>query len=431
MNKLIIWVIFLFQIQAFSQGTISWDGNLDGDGDNSSWNDPLNWNLDRIPNSEDDVYIGLFDSDVVISAGSVIEVRSLLLEGVELMNESSATLLIKPESTPGISLAFGTNQTCALYNHGSIEINSSSMGSNDHGISVSNDCVVVNESNAFIKISNVAGTNSSAIGVSGGHFNNQGLTEIFDTRDDSDIEMALGSSTFFNDGLIEVKNSFRMAEFSSFAGMIGGKGTFNIAKLTMAATVIDPGPYDPFFVQSPGQLTFDGDAEIKAGTRLKIDIRDIYGPGDPEGHDQLRVTGDLIIGDTLEVGFLNAYFPDSADYLNVITYGGTLTGTFAELNLPSPIMDHWNLDYGMTNPGKIILYNEFCTQGIFRNCLDDPCPLWSGHYKAGDKIQYTGGYFVPSGERVILDAATSTTFPMDFDVKAGAALEILTNGCSN
>ena len=230
-----VYLLILFyasQMQfPLSQGTIAWDGNTDGDGDNSSWNDPLNWNLDRIPNSEDDVYIGLFNSAVTISSGSMIEIQSLILEGVELTNEVSSVLTLKTVNSAAVSLFFGTNQTCAIYNHGSIVINSSSTGTSHHGISLSNDCIVVNEASCHIMISDIDGTNSSAIQNSGGHFNNQGLVEIFDTKDDTDIEMSLGSATFFNDGTIEVKNSFRTAEFRSNAGMIGGIGIFNIAQI--------------------------------------------------------------------------------------------------------------------------------------------------------------------------------------------------------
>jgi len=39
------------------QPTIIWDGNTDGDGDGTSWHDPLNWDLDRLPNAGDDVLI--------------------------------------------------------------------------------------------------------------------------------------------------------------------------------------------------------------------------------------------------------------------------------------------------------------------------------------------------------------------------------------
>ena len=202
-----------------------------------------------------------------------------------------------------------------------------------------------------------------------------------------------------------------------------------LRKLNIYSTQIDPGPYDPFQIQNPGILTLDGNAEIKFTSKLKIDIRDIFGPGLTNGHDQLHVTGDLELDDTLEVQFLNAYFPDSSDYINIIDYGGSLTGSFDVLQLPSPVMDHWGLDHGMTNPGKIILFNEFCSKSNFRNCLNDPCPLWSGHYKVNDQIQYTGGYEIPLGERVILDASTSTTFPSEFEVKLGAELEIRTNGC--
>lgn len=423
----ILTISYISPLIIFSQVTIEWDGSLDGDGDNTSWDDPLNWDLNRVPDKEDLVYIGLEGADVIIDQTDTVQITSLTVSGSTVHNQSNSVLKIVAKATYGLNLEFGATVPSIFYNEGSLVMTSISGAVSRHGLAIGNECEFHNEQAGFIHISDFAGTNSSAIAISAGLFNNQGFIETFDTRDDHDIEMAQASSVFINDGLIESKNSFRTAEFYSAAGTIKGAGLINIAKFTASQSLLDPGPFDPFQIEEPAIFTIDGDADILFST-IKIDIRDIYGPGHADGHDQIVVKGDLKISDTIRVAFLNAYFPDSSDYINIIKYDGMLTGTFDTLDLPSPIMDHWDLDYG-TNPGRIILYNTFCTKSNFKNCLNDPCPLWSGHYKASDQIQYTGGYEIPPGEIVILDAKTSTAFLTDFEVKSGAELEIRTDGC--
>lgn len=420
-------LLYFFPLFLLSQTTIEWDGNSDGDGDNISWDDPFNWDLNTVPGEEDVVYIGQEGADVVIDDSDTVQITSLVVSGATVTNKPSSVLKIVANATYGLVVEFGATVSSVFFNEGSLLISSILGATNRHGIAISNDCEIHNETDGFIHVAGISGTNSSAIRVSGGLFNNQGFIETFDTQNDEDIVMALSASMFVNDGTIESKNSFRTAEFRSTAGTIKGKGVINIAKFTALSTIIDPGPFDPFMIEEPAVFTIDGDAEFTFST-VNIDIRNIFGPGHMEGHDQLLVKGDLDISDTLKVEFLNAYFPDSSDYINIISYGGSRTGVFNSLDLPSPIMDHWGLDYS-TNPGKIILYNEFCTKSNIQNCLNEPCPLWSGHYKASDNIQYTGGYEIPPGEIVILDATSSTSFPAEFEVKTGAELEIRTIGC--
>ena len=53
--------------------TIVWDGSSDGDGDNTSWHDPRNWDLDRVPNASDEVLIDVADDPTVaISTNTTI-----------------------------------------------------------------------------------------------------------------------------------------------------------------------------------------------------------------------------------------------------------------------------------------------------------------------------------------------------------------------
>ncbi|MGK7395102.1 MAG: beta strand repeat-containing protein, partial [Candidatus Cyclobacteriaceae bacterium M3_2C_046] len=46
--------------------TITWDGDSDGDGDNWDWDNPLNWDLELVPSSTDDVILNLNNSTIYI-----------------------------------------------------------------------------------------------------------------------------------------------------------------------------------------------------------------------------------------------------------------------------------------------------------------------------------------------------------------------------
>lgn len=57
------------------QTILRWDGNADGDGDQQSWNDPFNWDMDRVPDAMDDVILDHHylseDYTVILPSGNV------------------------------------------------------------------------------------------------------------------------------------------------------------------------------------------------------------------------------------------------------------------------------------------------------------------------------------------------------------------------
>lgn len=69
--------------------TIEWDGDSDGDGYNTSWEDPLNWSLDQVPSSGDDVSIDA-NATVNINAGTTI--NSLTVSNVSGTTNSNIKL---------------------------------------------------------------------------------------------------------------------------------------------------------------------------------------------------------------------------------------------------------------------------------------------------------------------------------------------------
>ena len=91
---------------------VSWDGNTDGDGDGTSWNDPLNWSGDVLPGPNDDAIIGAGFS-VTHSATVTDTVRSIESHGQ--LTISGGTLAVTSASifTGDLTLSGGTLTTAA------------------------------------------------------------------------------------------------------------------------------------------------------------------------------------------------------------------------------------------------------------------------------------------------------------------------------
>jgi len=69
--------------------TARWDGNSDGDGDNTSWHDPLNWSRDTLPSPSDDVVIDMADDPVIVHSSGATQIKSLVsTEAIELRGGS-------------------------------------------------------------------------------------------------------------------------------------------------------------------------------------------------------------------------------------------------------------------------------------------------------------------------------------------------------
>ena len=92
----------------------------------------------------------------------------------------------------------------------------------------------------------------------------------------------------------------------------------------------------------------DGD---DANAQYTIEISGTAGPGEQAGHDQVAVIGDVSLGGTLDVTLLNGFVPEDDDNFVILEYTGSLTGTFATVNLPAAIST-WLIYY---QPGEVYL----------------------------------------------------------------------------
>ncbi len=123
-------------------------------------------------------------------------------------------------------------------------------------------------------------------------------------------------------------------------GRIQGGGTFNNNFANSA-----PGTLAPGF--TPGCTNFEADFTNSGTLEIEID-----GVGTAcTDYDQITVTGTANLGGTLDIILGTSYTPSDGDEI-VIVDAGTLSGTFATVNLPDA---NWAIQYDVPNAGEVSL----------------------------------------------------------------------------
>jgi filamentous hemagglutinin family protein len=107
------------------------------------------------------------------------------------------------------------------------------------------------------------------------------------------------------------------------SGLVTGSGT-----VATSGTFANTGFVKPGGTGSIGTLTVQGNADLSGGTVFT----ELAGTG---SYDRLAVTGNLTQGGTLSVSE-NTLFIAGGDVFDVVTYGGSLTGTAATIAGPGP-----------------------------------------------------------------------------------------------
>jgi hypothetical protein len=105
---------------------------------------------------------------------------------------------------------------------------------------------------------------------------------------------------------------------------IKGNGIFNSTTIFNSNGNIAPG-------LSPGLLTVNGPEPLSANSNLQIEM--LNGSGAGTGHDQLIRSGNLTLGGTLTVTAIGSVPVGTYTIINLTT--GTITGSFATVNIPS------------------------------------------------------------------------------------------------
>ena len=106
-------------------------------------------------------------------------------------------------------------------------------------------------------------------------------------------------------------------------GSVAGTGT-------IGANVVNGGTFAPGL--SAGILTVSGNYTQTASGIISAEIGgNTPGAG---GYDRVAVTGNVTLDGTLNAVLINSYVPVDGDIYDLVTWGGTRTGTFATTNLP-------------------------------------------------------------------------------------------------
>ena len=103
-----------------------------------------------------------------------------------------------------------------------------------------------------------------------------------------------------------------------------------------------------------GLLSLCDDLSMNSTSSYEAEVSDLTGAG--TGHDQVSVSGDLTLNGTLNI-LLSGYVAVATDAFEIMSYDGTLTGTFSTINWPADMLSQgWLIDYGVLTPGKITIY---------------------------------------------------------------------------
>ncbi len=443
---IIMWCIYH---QTLAQKVV-WDGQSDGDGDNVSWHDPFNWDVDQVPSLGDSAIIELANAGVEIIDGFIAHASFLLVDNGAMLHLQKNAIIFIDGETIGITNAIMTiGDGSILTNDGFIYIENAPSSAvylygvmDNHGtlniINTAQQAVLstgtmynygkieidgamagyLNSDDALLIVHDTAELVLTKVDVppalyNTGEIRNSGVIMI-DSCEMGFINYAL----LTNNGLVSVTND---QDTSSSSGMLDGHGTFQLSEFINDGRI------------TPGELTpvmnVVGNLHMEDDSHYQVELSGIAGGGSNDGHDQL-VVNDIHLKGDLDIQLNHAFVPDSSDHFEVLTYDGTLSGTFDKVILPSPEMDGWVVDYGVISQGRVILRYGGCIRSISKDCMPDGCVVYSGLYQVQDSIKYSGDVIIPIDEDVIFDAGQGVDFIETLEVALGASFEIKTTGCS-
>ncbi|MEO0338796.1 MAG: hypothetical protein AAF242_06250 [Bacteroidota bacterium] len=226
MKKTILPILLLLSFTSFAQ-TINWDGG----GDGTSWTDPMNWDLDRVPNPTDFILIQASVSDLTIELDGSGEGAALELDGASqnitfTITAAGVLTLIDSESLfdeNGLLCDSRMGANISFTNNGEVFIQKNGNGGTENGI--------------FIDAGGPGGIGSSFT------FINNNIIRIRDTWE-SGMEISMtsnsGPSSFDNNGLLEITN----AALSEGDEIIETRSTVGLLTFTNDGTIIGDGSGD-------------------------------------------------------------------------------------------------------------------------------------------------------------------------------------------
>jgi probable HAF family extracellular repeat protein len=143
------------------------------------------------------------------------------------------------------------------------------------------------------------------------------------------------AATFYDDvtqnGTLQVIKVGSTNSVAVFAGAFIGSGGSSGGGDIFFLGDLRPG-------NSPASVTFGNNVAFASSATLSVEIG---GTNQGTGYDHLNITGDLALDGVLEVALINGFIPSAGQSFNILDWG-TLTGSFAAINLPSLAGLTWN-----------------------------------------------------------------------------------------
>jgi hypothetical protein len=144
-----------------------------------------------------------------------------------------------------------------------------------------------------------------------------------------DLTVGVNPSLSSNSGqaMVTLVDGYLKADsiYVDAGGIVRGSGTLAVApanRFTNANGTISPG-------LSPGTITISGSFQQLAGGRLLMDI----GGTNYADNDHLIITNAAALDGTITFRFLNGFAPKQGQQFDVLSVGGTLTGSFATVGI--------------------------------------------------------------------------------------------------
>lgn len=134
-----------------------------------------------------------------------------------------------------------------------------------------------------------------------------------------------------------------IAQTLTVSGTLTNNGTIR-GTGTITTNFVNTGTVAPGF--SAGRLFVTGNYVNAAGSIVDIELGEAVTPG--TDYDQLTITGNAFLGNTLNVSLINGFTPSLGDQFVIMTFAVGV-GTFSTTSLPSVAPNSWSVLYNPTN----------------------------------------------------------------------------------
>jgi hypothetical protein len=192
-----------------------------------------------------------------------------------------------------------------------------------------------------------AGGGSGSGGSTGGSGSNDGGQTANNDGDTGGSGSNDGGQTANNDGDTGGSGSNDGGQTENNDGDTGGGDNDPTGPTIVEKTfedVVIAGLFQPG--NSPGIENFDS-LTLLPGATTEIEIGGVTPGQNPDGYDQVNVSGHLILGGILDIILYNGFFPEAGDGFTIFTYG-SVEGNFSQINGLSLVGD---CSFGLTQTG--------------------------------------------------------------------------------